>query len=302
MKVLVTGGRGFIGQHCVSQLSAKGYEVHVVSSSPQVNTFGVQWHQSNLLDLTQTRNLVRAVKPSHLLHFAWNTEHGNYWTASDNLSWVQASLVLMQEFTETGGVRFVSAGTCAEYDWTFDVCNETATPCRPTTLYGTAKYSTQLILNSWSSLNGLSSAWGRIFFLYGPGENSSRIVPSVIHALLRGETAHCINGEQLRDFLYVEDVATAFVALLESETKGVVNIASGVAVELKDIVYTIAEHLGRQDLVQLGTIPSSITNPRKLIADVRRLKDEVGFEPSFKLKQGIDLSINSIKNLIESRK
>jgi nucleoside-diphosphate-sugar epimerase len=147
-------------------------------------------------------------------------------------------------------------------------------------------------------LHSLSSAWGRIFFLYGPGENSFRIVPSVIYALLRGEPAHCKNGEQLRDFLYVEDVAAAFVALLESDIKGVVNIASGVATPLKNMIFAIAEQLGRQDLVQLGAIPSSISEPQKLIADVGRLKNEVGFEPLFKMNQGIDLSIKSIKNLL----
>jgi nucleoside-diphosphate-sugar epimerase len=299
MKVLVTGGRGFIGHHCVSKLTAKGYEVHAVSTAPQVENLGVQWHQANLLDLTQTRNLVRTVKPSHLLHMAWNTNPGTYWNASENLNWVQASLGLLHEFTETGGERFVSAGTCAEYDWTYEMCNEITTPCRPTTLYGTAKYSTQLLVDSWANLNGLSSAWGRIFFLYGPGENSSRIVPSVIHSLLQGKTAFCTHGEQLRDFLYVEDVAAAFVALLESDTEGVVNIASGEPIALKDIVYAIAEQLGRQDLVQLGAIPSSTSDPKKLIANVERLKREVGFEPSFKLKQGINLSINSIKNLIK---
>ena len=302
MKVLVTGGRGFIGQHCVSQLLAKGYEVHAVSSSPQLSTFGVQWHQANLLDLTQTRHLVRNVKPSHLLHLAWNTEHGKYWTAAENLSWVKASLVLMHEFTESGGARFVSAGTCAEYDWSFDVLSEIATPCRPSSLYGAAKYGTQLILDSWSTLNGVSSAWGRIFFLYGPGENSSRIIPSVIQALLTGKPAHCTHGEQLRDFLYVGDVAAAFVALLEGETKGVVNIASGMSVSLKDIVYEIADQLGRRDLIRLGAIASGIYEPHKLVADVSRLKNEVGFQPSIKMKQGIDLSIDYIKRILEVRK
>jgi len=295
MKVLVTGGRGFIGKHCVSLLMAKGYEVHAVSSTPQHSTSGVKWHQANLLDLNQTRRLIRTVRPTHLLHLAWVTEHGNYWTSAKNLSWVQASLELIHQFTDSDGQRIVTAGTCAEYEWSYDIYSESTTPCRPTSLYGTAKYSTQLILESWSKLKGLSSAWGRVFFAYGPGENSFRIVPSVIHALIHGKPTYCMHGELLRDFLYVEDVAAAFVALLESETQGPVNIASGTAISLKDMVYAIADHIGRKDLVHLGSSLGRVKEPQKLVADVSRLRNEVGFLPIFELKKGIDLSVDFIR-------
>jgi len=300
MKVLVTGGSGFIGQHCLAQLLSKGYEVHAISSNPQPKTVGLHWHQANLLDITQTKTLVRNVKPSHLLHLAWYTEHGKYWTARDNLYWVQASLTLMYEFTESGGQRYVSAGTCAEYDWSYDICAEVSTPCRPRTLYGASKYSMQVLLESWSRQTGLSSACGRIFLLYGPGEYHSRLVPSVINSLLKGEPAHCTHGGQARDFMYVADVAASFVALLESEVKGAVNIASGEAVPLEEVVYAISDQLGRRDLVRLGSIPISINEPAKLIADVGRLRNEVGFKPSYKLEQGIALTIESVKKKLQA--
>jgi nucleoside-diphosphate-sugar epimerase len=300
MKVLVTGGNGFIGQHCLAQLLNKGYEVHAVSSSPRSSTAAVQWHQANLLDIAQIRHLVRTVKPSHLLHLAWYTEHGKYWTARENLNWVQASLALMHEFTDSGGQRLVAAGTCAEYDWSYAFCSEETTPCRPATLYGAAKFSTQLLLESWSRQTDLSCAWGRIFLLYGPGEYPSRLVPSVINSLLRGEPALCTYGEQVRDFMYVADVAAGFVALLECEVRGVVNIASGEEVPLKDVVYNIADQLGRRDLIRLGAIPSSINEPAELIADVARLRDEVGFKPSYKLEQGIALTIEFVKKMMQA--
>ena len=300
MKVLVTGGRGFIGQHCLPQLLAKGYDVHAVSSSPQNSTVGVQWHQANLLDVTQIAPLLRTVSPSHLLHLAWYTEHGKYWTSRKNLNWVQASLSLMHEFAESGGQRFVAAGTCAEYDWAYDICDEVSTPCRPATLYGAAKYSTHLLLESWSMHSSLSSAWGRIFNVYGPGEHPSRLVPSVIHSLLGGEPALCTNGEHERDFMYVEDVAAACVILLNSDVRGAVNIASGESVPLKDVVYTIAQQLGRRDLVRMGAVPCNVNEPVNLIADISRLQYEVGFRPSYKLKQGIALTIESVNKILQS--
>lgn len=285
MKVLVTGGSGFIGQHCLAQLHAKGHEVHAVSSVPLASTAAVQWHQANLLDIGQARALVRAVKPSHLLHLAWCTQHGKYWTSPENLNWVQGSLALIQEFTESDGKRLVAAGTCAEYEWGHGVCVEDQTPLVPATLYGTYKHALQLMLRAWSRQTGLSSAWGRVFSLYGPRENPERLVASVIRALLRGEPASCGNARLERDYLHAQDVASAFVALLESTLEGPVNIGSGEAATLGEIVERIAEKLDGRRLVQLR-VPSSSSEPSLLLADVTRLAS-TGWKKKFDLDSGL---------------
>ncbi len=295
--VVVTGATGFIGRNSLSLLQRAGYEVHAVSGSrsAQVTDDAVNWHAANLLNEGEMASLMHQVKPSHLLHFAWYAVPGKFWTARENLAWVKATVSLMQAFSDQGGQRLVMAGSCAEYDWSFDLCSEVSTPCRPATLYGAAKYSTQLLLDAWATQTGLSSAWGRIFFLYGPGEYPSRLVPSVIASLMHGEPARCTHGNQVRDFMHVEDVAAAFVALLDSDVRGVVNIASGVPLPIKDVVYTIADQLARRDLVQLGAIPSNAADPAALIADIGRLRDEVGFMPRYKLEEGIALTVESMK-------
>lgn len=295
-KVLVTGGTGFIGRHSLPLLRHAGYEVHAVSGSRAAQTSdGVIWHSTDLLNPDALADLVHKVKPSHMLHFAWYAIPGKFWTASENLDWVRATVGLMQAFHAEGGERFVAAGSCAEYDWSFGRCSELTTPCRPATLYGSAKYSTQLLLEAWAKQTGMSSAWGRVFFLYGPDEYPARLVPSVINALLQEEPARCTHGEQVRDFMHVEDVAAAFVALLGSEVKGVVNIASGTPLPLKQLVHAIADQMNRRDLVQLGAIPASAGDPAELIADVGRLQNEVGFRPRHGLEEGIALTVASYK-------
>jgi len=292
MKVLVTGGSGFIGHHCLAQLFAKGYEVHGISSVSQVSSPEVQWHQTNLLDVEKTRALVRVIKPSHLLHLAWYTKQGKYWTSSENLSWIQASLALFQEFAESGGERIVGAGSCAEYEWGHGVCVENQTPHLPSTLYGTTKHALQLILNSWSKQSGLSSAWGRVFSLYGPKENPQRLVASVIRALLSGDPVTCANAGLVRDYLHSEDVASAFVALLESGIDGPVNIGSGERITLGEIVKKIADKLDCESLVELrvqNTISSSENDV--LIADVTRIA-LTGWTKKYDLDSGLNQTID----------
>jgi len=293
-KVLLTGAAGFIGRHTIPHLVEVGYEVHAVDYGKK--TFFLQeqhifWHQCDLLDTNQQRNLLAEVKPTHLLHFAWFTTPGEYWASLENLRWVQASLELVMNFVDQGGKRAVLAGSCAEYDWSYGYCSEEVTPTRPQTLYGTCKNSLQEILSQLSKQIGINSAWGRIFFPYGPYEARARLVPSVIISLLRDQPARSTHGNQIRDFLYVEDVASAFVNLLESNVEGPINIASGQPVALSTIIYNIADLLGKRHLVKLGALPTPEYDPALLVADVRKINQQVGWKPKITLEVGLKSTI-----------
>lgn len=290
-KVLLTGAGGFIGRHCLPILRDAGFEVHALSRAAHETGQGVQWHVVNLFEDGAAEMLLAEVRPTHLLHLAWYAEPGRYWTAPENFQWVRASLALLQAFAAQGGQRVVMAGTCAEYDWRHGWCSEAVTPLAPTTVYGTCKHTLQAMLAAYSRQYGLSSAWGRIFFLYGPHEHPSRLVSSVIRSLLRGEPALCSSGEQVRDFLHVADVASAFIALLDSDVQGSVNIASGEAVAIRDLVERISAKLGHPELLRLGARPTPVEEPPLLLADVRRLKKELGWQPTIGLDSGLDDAI-----------
>lgn len=294
-RVLVTGATGFVGRYAVASLLERGYEVHAVSSKPREESAaagGARWHAADLLRDEEVASLVGRISPTHLLHFAWYAEPGKYWTSTENFRWVRASLNLLEAFAAGGGRRVVMAGTCAEYEWGGDrICSEETTPLAPSTPYGTCKHSLHMMLEAFAAQAGLSAAWGRIFFLYGPREYPSRLVASVVNSLLRNEVARCSHGNQVRDFLHVEDVARAFVTLLDGETAGAVNIASGVPVTLKEVIHTIARKLGREELIQLDAVPAPANEPPLLVADVRRLKNEVGWSPKYDLSAGLDDTI-----------
>jgi nucleoside-diphosphate-sugar epimerase len=303
--VLVTGATGFLGRNVLPELIAGGWKVHAVSSR-QVpertdavsNCADVVWHRADLLDPCQVNAVVSSARTSHLLHLAWYVPPRRYFTAPEHFVWVQASIELLRAFRQYGGVRIVTAGSCLEYDWNYGYCSEQRTPCVPHSVYGVCKHALQTLTSAFAAHHGLTSAWPRMFHLYGPYEHPDRLVPSVIRSLLAGELARCSHGEQIRDYLFAKDAAAAFLALLEASVTGPINIASGIAIRLKDIVQEIGVQLGRQDLIQLGAIPPASTDLPFVVADISRQTDVLQWRPRYDLATGLALTIEWSRNQI----
>ena len=290
-RVLVTGASGFIGRHALEPLVRRGFDVHAVTSRPPPAADApaeVTWHRADLLDARTHDALLAAAAPSDLLHLAWYAEHGRFWTSTENLRWSAATIGLVQAFAERGGRRVVGAGSCAEYRWgDRGPCVEGVTPLEPATLYGAAKHATHTLLHAAAGELGIELAWGRVFFLYGPGEAPGRLVASIARALLAGERAPTGDGTQLRDFMHVADVAGAFAALLDSGVGGAVNIGSGEARPLRTLIEAVGAAAGRPELLDVGALAPRPGDPDELVADVARLRGEVGFVPATGLDEGI---------------
>jgi nucleoside-diphosphate-sugar epimerase len=292
-RVLLTGATGFVGRETLAALVRDGHEVHVAGRRrPAPARTRVHWHEVDLLaEAGETARILAASRPEVLVHLAWYAEHGRFWTAPENVDWVEASLRLLREFARTEAARrVVMAGTCAEYKWTRSVYAE-HDPCVPRTLYGAAKHGLRVVAERFAVERGLSFAWGRLFFLYGPGEAEGRFVPAIGRRLLAGEPAPMTAGTQIRDFLHVADAGAAFAALAAGETEGPVNIGSGVGVSLRDIAASIARYAGGPARLQIGAIPTRADDPPSLVADVTRLRDEVGWRPRVSLEEGLAASV-----------
>ena len=161
-RVLLTGATGFIGSHCIAGLLERGFEVVATyNTRPSQPIDGVQWLQADLLDARTIGPLVDRARASYLLHLAWYVEPGKLINHLDNLAWCSASIELLRRFQATGGERCVMGGSCYEYDWRYGYCNEQLTPCRPDTLYGSAKLGLSEIMLGYCAATGMSGAWGR---------------------------------------------------------------------------------------------------------------------------------------------
>jgi nucleoside-diphosphate-sugar epimerase len=301
-KILLTGASGFIGYHCMRPLLERGFEVHAISSKLQAHKGSdVIWHQADLLDIEVISKLIAVVQPTHLLHLAWYVTPGKAASSLDNFLWVQASLELLRQFYEHGGQRVVFVGSDYEYDWNYGFCSEFLTPRNPSTFYGACKNALYSLFEGYTHRVGLSGAWGRFFSLYGSNEHPARLVPTVIHSLLKREPARCSHGNQIRDYLYVQDAADALIALLDSQVTGPVNIASGQPIALKGVISEIARKLDGENLILLGAIPAHSNDTHLVVADINRLTNELGWKQRYNLDEGLEQTIEWWKTHLDKK-
>jgi nucleoside-diphosphate-sugar epimerase len=295
-RTLITGSNGFIGRHVVSIVGEAGGEWHAagLGERPPGVPASIVWHDVDLLEEGAPLRLMRSVRPTRLLHLAWVPTTAGYRDSLDNFRWVEASLSLARAFAECGGVRLVGAGSCAEYEWTHPLLSEDTTPTVPATPYGRCKNALRTMLEDYCGLAGIEFAWGRVFFVYGPDEPPTRLVGSVMRAIIDGKLAECGEGGRVRDYLHVEDVASAFVTLLSSPYCGTINIGSGYPATIQMIVETVARKLGRPDSVRFGCRPSVAGDPAALVADTKRLGTL--WTPRYSVEDGLGLVVEAFQS------
>ena len=123
----------------------------------------------------------------------------------------------------------------------------------------------------------------------------------VITSLLKGKHTNCSHGKQIRDFMYVKDVAAAFVNLLGGDVTGPVNIGTCQPLSLQEVIIKIASKIDRVNLLRLGTQTAEVDDPPVILADNYRLLSEAKWTPEYDLDSGLDETIVWWKECLERR-
>ena len=274
MRVFLTGSTGFSGSHVARELLRRGHEVHasVRPGSDRRRLADVasrmRFHEGSMDAMPVEADVV--------VHMAWYAVPGKYLTAPENRECLEASLRLLSKLRG----RAVFAGTCFEHDLHVGILREDS-PTKPATLYAECKDALRREVERRPD-----SAWVRFFYQYGPWEDERRLMPAVMTGQLRGQPSKVSTGEQRYDYLHVEDVASAVCSVAESRLEGCVNIGSGTAPSVREIVTKIAEMGGRPELIQWGAYPAKPGEPKLIQCDNAKLRS-TGWAPAYDLDRGL---------------
>jgi len=285
LRILVTGASGFVGTAVMAALNEAALPAITAGRRP---VDGVEFIEVDLLKETDLTSIVHRSGASHLIHLAWEADHGAYWSHPDNPRWAILTARLVDAFCKAGGKGIVVAGSCAEYDWSQGWCREELTPSLPATLYGSAKDTARRLSSDIARIYRVPLAWGRLFHCFGAGEDPRRLVPSILAALRGERPAFAIDGDALRDLLHVSDTGAALLKLLADGADGIANVCSGVPVRLREIVTGLAQLTGTDPDPLLALAAPRPGEPRLLAGEPARLTS-LGWAPRLTLAQGLKL-------------
>lgn len=263
MKIFLTGGTGFVGSHFLKQALAQGHEVIALrrpGSQPRISLSQEPIWLNGALDGDHRASLAGV---DVLVHLASHTPNPPYDTLDRCLYWnVFASLQLARQAVEQGVKHFIVAGSCFEYGRSADRLGDIDidTPLEPALSYPTSKAAASVAFLGLTRELNLHLKLLRIFQVYGEGEQATRLWPSLRTAALAGQDFPMSGGEQVRDFIPVEEVARQFIQALDftdslSGHPFVGHVATGQPQTLLTFVQHWWRHWGGTGQLLVGAVP-----------------------------------------------
>ncbi|MBU1219450.1 NAD(P)-dependent oxidoreductase [Myxococcota bacterium] len=278
MKILVTGGTGFIGRHLVPYLLSSGHEITVAAledkNNSQLEWFGrVKFIPFDVFDIN-TEIIKKLDHPEAVIHLAW---HGlpNY----NKLFHFERNLFADYNFLKLlieGGIKqLLVTGTCFEYGLR-EGCLSEDMPSNPSNPYSLAKDTLRKFLELLVKQKQITFQWARLFYMYGSGQGANSILSQLDSAIERGDKVFNMSeGEQLRDYLPVEEVASRLSNLFEhKECQGITNICSGKPISIRNLVENHLKKRNTKIELNVGYYPYSEFEPMAFWGNNRKYLEQ----------------------------
>ncbi|MGB8354622.1 MAG: NAD(P)-dependent oxidoreductase [Chthoniobacteraceae bacterium] len=278
VKLFVTGPSGFIGTAFCSCARLAGHQVAGLERPFRLVT--PPWEE------------IRRFAPDACIHTAWITKPGEYLDSPLNAEYGRWSIDFINEMKEMGTRHFVVLGTCIEYapdNWKLCEGQSLIAPRSP---YSIAKNTLRIVLEKELQAAGFTFAWARLFYPYGPGEHSLRLSSSIVRQLRHDQEVVLKTPGSVRDYIHIDDVARALLAVTERRFSGPINIGTGEGFAIRDIANTIAGILKKPGLVR-EALPQQPDEYPCIVADVQKLAG-LAWRPHHTLASGLQTLLDSM--------
>lgn len=296
MKVFVTGGTGFIGQHVVRRLYKKGHKLLILSIQPKSQKLNfpkiVEFIEGDLANIESWKSNVKNFQPDAAIHLAWEgiPDYG----VNKSIKNFKYGLNLFEELAEIGCKKIICTGSCWEYGQNQGKLSEDF-PTRPSNAFTAAKNALHWLGREIAKENDMQFIWTRLFYVYGPGQKESSLIPYIIKCIKEGKKPEIKTPLARNDFIYVDDVARAIVAILENcNQSSAYNIGSGYSISIQDIIKIAYSELNLKYKVKDKFFNIENIYSDNFWADISKIKKEIGWEPKITIKEGIQKIIETV--------
>jgi dTDP-6-deoxy-L-talose 4-dehydrogenase (NAD+) len=253
--VLLTGANGFVGKQIFMGLVDANVKVRLVlRNSQNLNTqlkFAEKVIKTNDLFSENNEWWASTLEDVDIVvHAAWFVEPKTYLNSDENINCLIGSLEMAKGIVLSNVKRFVGIGTCFEYDLSSNKPLTIDHLTRPSSLYATTKNALYLSLSELFKKHNIQFSWGRLFYLFGEGENENRFTPYLHKSLSKGLEVKLKEPNNIRDFIDVKDAAKIIIENVLSNKEGPFNICSGVGITIKQYAENIAKKFDAINLIK----------------------------------------------------
>jgi len=301
---LVTGATGFIGAALTERLVKEGWKTWVLlrekSNTERISHIldSVTPIHCDLSTTTSSRLATKIPEVDVIFHLASEGVSSDYKPLDDLYSVnVLGTQNILRASKEVQVGRFVHVGSCFEYGGGSRIQEDHS--LIPTTDYAITKAEASRFVLDFSSQYGYPATVIRPFMIYGPGEASNRLVPDTIKKAMHNETLIYTSGEQIRDFVFIDDAVDAMMKISISDLAigETLNICSGTGVRIKDVVKLILRCIQSESIPNFGVLPYRKKEEMCIVGDPSKLVDVFGWRCTTSLEEGIKMSIESFHQL-----
>jgi nucleoside-diphosphate-sugar epimerase len=298
-RVLVTGAAGFVGAVLCRRLLAKGFGVHALLRDPRRSWRiadvlpDIHVHEVDIRDEERLSRTVRAIRPEIVYHLA---TYGAYPHQTDADATIQTDIVgtwnLLKAMLTVDYRVFVNTGSSSEYGFKQYAMRETDL-LEPNSYYSAAKCAQSLLCQHVARTEKRPVTTFRLFSAYGPYEEPTRLVPTLIRRCLAGQPLDLVSPEVARDFVFVEDVVDAYLRIdaLAKLSGEIINIGTGVQHTIRDIVETVLRETNATVECRWGSLESRIWDTSIWVADCTKSRRLLDWRPRTPLEDGIRLTV-----------
>jgi nucleoside-diphosphate-sugar epimerase len=303
MKVLVTGTTGFVGSCLSRRLLELGYEVHSFkrASSDPWRLVGVREsiveHVVDLRDNDNVDQAIGMIRPQVVYHCATS---GGFADQKDTSAIIETNFLgtvnLLKACEKVGFDYFVNTGSSSEYGIKTHPMDETDA-LEPIGDYGVSKAAATLFCQSEGRSKQLPIATLRLFSPYGPWDDPKRLIPYVIKSFLRNESPQMISPASVRDFIFINDVLEAYIAVIKKPHLGeIFNIGSGVQHSIGEVVAIVKDSIHSDAEPAWGAIGRQRQEPGLWVSKNSKASKSINWNPSISLKSGLQQTVTWLKS------
>jgi nucleoside-diphosphate-sugar epimerase len=290
-KVLITGGRGFLGTYLVKALLEQQAQVYVIDLAAASNQADVHYHQINLLEYIPLKDCIAKIQPDYVYHLAASLNRTRDFTQTPALMNINlnGTVNLLNALSNVTYQKLIYVSTSEVYGG-----NNIIAPFKedasfiPASPYALSKYCAEVAIQTFSEIYAKNYTILRLFNFYGQGLSTDFFIGQLIKKLKINAEFDMTKGEQKRDYLYIKDVIGAlFLAQNSKANQCVFNVCSGQAISIKDIALEIKNLLNSESHINFGTLNYRNNEVWNMVGDNNKMKEVLGWQPEYTFIQGL---------------